>query len=151
MKLSLFVIILFLVFNLSAQVAPEALTQKTSSVTIGILQGGGSLLGADFESLVHNRLGLQLGAGLYSLGGGINYHLSNSIRSSFISFQYSRLGIGNQFMFSTFGPNYVYRGKKWLTAQFGLGYVMEKGTYNPTKMVITPVQLIVAIGAYFPI
>ena len=34
------------------------------AVSIGLLHGGGSLVGADFEILVSERVGLQAGAGI---------------------------------------------------------------------------------------
>ncbi len=65
----------------------EAQTEKKhrAAVTLGFLQGGGSLVGADFELLVSDRVGLQVGAGVVGLGAAINYHLKPSIRSSMIS------------------------------------------------------------------
>src|SRR6218665_3600051 len=35
-----------------------------SCLTVGILQGGGSLVGVDFEFLLTNGVGIQLGAGI---------------------------------------------------------------------------------------
>lgn len=72
-------------------------TEKRNSITIGILQGGGSLIGADMEFLLTDRFGFQIGAGLVGFGGGLNYHFKPSIRSSFISLQYWNQGIGNSF------------------------------------------------------
>ena len=42
-------------------------TEKRSSITIGILQGGGSLIGADLEFLLTDRFGFQIGAGVVGL------------------------------------------------------------------------------------
>lgn len=151
MRLSFSLICLCLAFSLSAQLVSGALTEKTSCVTVGILQGGGSLLGADFETLINNKLGVQLGAGIIGYGAGINYHLSNSIQSSFISLQYWNQGVGNTHTQSLLGPNFVYRGKSWFTAQIGLGFALDKGPGYPANRVQPPAMLMYAIGAYFPI
>ena len=47
---------------------------RRKAITVGILQGGGSLVGADFEWMFSDRWGLQVGAGLIGFGGAINYH-----------------------------------------------------------------------------
>ena len=73
------------------------LIEKRHSITIGLLQGGGSLVGADFEFLLTDHFGFQIGAGLVGFGGGLNYHFKPSIRSSFISLQYWNQGIGEYF------------------------------------------------------
>lgn len=125
--------------------------EKRSSITVGILQGGGSLLGADLEFLLTNRFGFQIGAGLVGFGAGLNYHLKPSIRSSFISLQYWNQGIGDSFAQSAIGPNFVYRGKKWFTFQIGLGKTLKKGPNFPTNTEQPPVMLLYSIGAYFPL
>jgi len=125
-------------------------TEKRNSITIGILQGGGSLIGADMEFLLTDRFGFQIGAGLVGFGGGLNYHFKPLIRSSFISLQYWNQGIGNSFAQNVIGPNFVYRGKKWFTAQIGLGVPLEKGPAMPDDFVQPPVMLMYSIGAYIP-
>jgi len=70
-------------FSQEEQISEQ--TEKRNSITIGILQGGGSLIGADMEFLLTDRFGFQIGAGLVGFGGGLNYHFKPSIRSSFIS------------------------------------------------------------------
>lgn len=100
-------------------------TEPHNAISVGILNGGGSLIDADFEFLVTNKLGFQLGAGLIGFGGGINYHFKPSIRSSFLSLQYWNQGIGGNFAQNLIGPNFVYRGQKWFTFQLGLGYVID--------------------------
>jgi len=124
--------------------------EKRNSITIGILQGGGSLIGADIEFLLTNRFGIQIGAGLVGFGGGLNYHFKPSIRSSFISLQYWNQGIGDSFAQNAIGPNFVFRGKKWFTAQIGLGVPLEKGPAMPDDFVQPPVMLMYSIGAYIP-
>jgi hypothetical protein len=124
--------------------------EKRNSITIGILQGGGSLLGADLEFLLTDRFGFQVGAGLVGFGGGLNFHFKPSIRSSFLSLQYWNQGIGNSFAQNAIGPNIVYRGKKWFTFQIGLGVPLEKGPAMPDDYKQPPVMLMYSIGAYIP-
>ena len=81
MKLFLSLFCLSLSFGLSAQLAPEPEKVKTSCFTVGYLQGGGSMIGVDFEAVIQNQLSAQLGAGLYGFGFGVNYHLTNVFRS----------------------------------------------------------------------
>jgi hypothetical protein len=125
--------------------------EKTASITVGILQGGGSLIGADLEKLLSRHIGAQVGAGYSGFGGGINYHLTPSIRSSFVSVQYWHQGIGNRYAQSMFGPSFVYRAPRWFTAQIGLGYVLGYGPNYPSSAGKSPVILLYSIGAYFPL
>tara|TARA_Y100000766_G_C18581546_1_gene447452 strand:- start:101 stop:541 length:441 start_codon:yes stop_codon:yes gene_type:complete len=125
--------------------------EKRNSITIGILQGGGSLIGADMEFLLTDRFGFQIGAGLIGFGGGLNYHFKPSIRSSFISLQYWNQGIGDSFAQNLIGPNFVYRGEKWFTAQIGLGVTLEEGPAMPNDFEQPPVMLMYSIGAYIPL
>jgi hypothetical protein len=135
-------------FSQEEQVSEQP--EKRNSITIGILQGGGSLIGADMEFLLTNRFGIQIGAGFVGFGGGLNYHFKPSIRSSFISLQYWNQGIGDSFAQNVIGPNFVYRGKKWFTAQIGLGVPLEKGPAMPDDFEQPPVMLMYSIGAYIP-
>lgn len=124
--------------------------EERACATIGILKGGGGLVGADFEFLLTDRLGLQLGVGLISYGAGLNYHFKPSIRSSFLSLQYSNQGTGDAFIQNIVGPNYVYRGNKWFTAQIGLGRIIETGPIFPKDIDVPPLILTYAIGVYLP-
>jgi hypothetical protein len=126
--------------------------EETSCITAGILQGGGSLVGADLEVLLSKRFGAQIGAGLVGFGGGLNFHLKPGIRSSMISLQYWNQGIGNSFTQSLVGPNFVYRSKKWFTFQIGIGAILEvneeNSVYDDGR--VPDAILTYAIGAYFP-
>lgn len=129
----------------------NASAEKRSSITIGVLQGGGSLVGADLEFLLTKRFGIQAGAGFTGFGGGLNYHLKPSIRSSFISLQYWHQGVGSSFAQSLIGPNFVYRGKRWFTAQIGLGFPLAQGPAYPANQEQPPVMLMYSIGGYIPL
>lgn len=151
MKQILLVAMLCISTNLFAQIEQRfEEIEKRHSITIGVLQGGGSLFGADIEFLVTNRFGVQFGAGIVGFGGGINYHLQPSIRSSFISLQYWNQGIGKSFAQNSVGPNFVYRGKKWFTFQIGFGVPLEKGPAMPDDFEQPSIMLTYAIGAYIP-
>ncbi|MCA1751357.1 MAG: hypothetical protein LC670_06120 [Flavobacteriales bacterium] len=119
-------------------------------ITVGILQGGGSLIGADIEFLLTDRFGAQIGAGLVGFGAGLNYHLKPSIRSSFLSLQYWNQGIGNSFVQNLVGPSFVYRSEKWFTFQVGFGLPLEVGPAAPENYVQPDAMLTFAIGAFFP-
>ncbi len=133
-----------------SQTDKEEKIEKKRCITIGVLQGGGSILGADIEGLVYKNLGLQVGVGFVGFGGGINWHFSPEIRSSFVSLQYWHQGFDQSYTQSMAGPNIVYRGKRWLTCQLGIGFALEKGPAYPTKVTQTPVMLMYAIGIYIP-
>lgn len=124
--------------------------EKTACVTVGVLQGGGALVGADFEFLISNRVGFQAGIGLVAFGAAINYHIKPSIRSSFISFNYWNQGIGSSFAQNAVGASFVFRGKRWFTAQIGLGVPLEKGPAMPEDYEQPPIMLLYSIGAYIP-
>lgn len=121
------------------------------AITLGVLQGGGGLVGADLEVMVSNRVSFQLGAGLLSYGAGINYHLKPQINSSMISLAYWHQGIGEYHTQTLLGPSYVFRAKKIFTAQLGLGYALEKGPAWPVTKTQPPAMLLYSIGIYLPI
>ncbi len=123
---------------------------KKSAISIGFLNGGGSLLGFDMELLLTKNFGFQLGGGFVGYGAGLNLHFSPKINSSFLSFQYWHQGIKNSYTQSLIGPSVVFRAKKYLAAQLGLAYVLEHGPAWPTDVKTSPVILTYSIGLYFP-
>jgi len=151
-KLIISLLLMSISLGMYSQIAADQQEiEKSSSLTVGFLQGGGSLFGADFETLLSKKIGLQLGAGLFGYGGGLDFHLKPSIRSSYISLQYWHQGFGTGYTQSVLGPSFVYRGERWFTAQIGLGYVLGYGPSWPGSAVKSPVILTYALGAYFPI
>ena len=127
----------------------EEITEK-AALTVGILQGGGSLIGADLEVLLTKQLGLQVGAGLVGFGTAVNVHLKPTIRSSMISFTYWNQGTGQSFAQNAIGPTFVYRGERWFTAQIGIGKTLSKGPAFPEDVEQPPVMLLYSIGGYLP-
>lgn len=138
-------------FSLWAQDKTTPKETARSATTIGILQGGGGLVGVDFECLLGDRVGFQVGAGIFSFGAGVNIHIEPSIRSSFFSLQYWNQGVGEDFVQSAIGPSFVFRGKKWLTAQIGFGKVIERANDLPKKYKETDYMLLYSIGVYIPL
>jgi hypothetical protein len=121
-----------------------------NSLTIGVLEGGGSLVGFDYETLLTKNFGLQLGMGLVGFGAGLNHHFRPGIRTSFMSLQYWHQGFGETYTQSLLGPSYVFRAKKFFTCQIGFGFALEKGPAWPETTVQPPVMLTYAVGGYFP-
>ncbi len=121
-----------------------------NSLTVGFLEGGGSLVGVDYEMLVSNSFGIQLGLGFVGCGLGLNLHFKPTIRSSFFSIQYWHQGFGKSYTQSLLGPNIVFRSNTWFTFQLGLGYALEKGPAWPKNKTQPPIMLTYAIGFYIP-
>ena len=125
------------------------LTEPEFGLSIGFLNGGGSLVGADLEVFFPNSIGIQAGIGVFGYGAGLNVHLNKSIRSSFLSLQYWHQGIGDSFTQSLIGPAFVYRGKKWFTSQLGIGFVQSRGVAYPAKNNLSPIMLTYSLGGFF--
>jgi len=130
--------------------------EERTSINAGVLMGGGSLIGADLEFLVGKRVGLQLGAGISSMGLGVNYHLKPYINSPFVSVQYWQQGFGNNHYGSYLGPMFVFRARKILQFGIGFGAVVSKGdgliNYCERKGIKVPTTMVLYnIGLYFPL
>lgn len=152
MKKLLYVFVCLFLINVQAKAQdPAPVEDSKFAVTVGFLNGGGSLIGADFEIMAGDRVGLQVGAGLVGLGAGINYHLKPGIRSSMLSLQYWHQGVGDSYTQSLIGPSYVFRAKKLLTAQIGFGFALEEGPNWPEDKEQPPAMLMYSIGIYLPV
>ena len=130
--------------------------KERTSINVGVLMGGGSLIGADLEFLVGKSVGLQFGAGISSMGLGINYHLKPYINSQFVSIQYFHQGFGDSHYGSYLGPMYVFRAKKILQIGIGFGSVLTKGAgmieyYESRDLKVPSVMALYNIGLYFPL
>jgi hypothetical protein len=143
-----FVICLMILMSLKSFSQYKASSGEEKAImSVGLLQGGGSLVGADLELKLANHLGAQIGAGLLGYGAGIDFHFKPDIRSSSLSLQYWHQGISPYAYQSWAGPLYVYRAPRWFTASIGLG-LNTGGNLLPTS---TPVTLLFSIGGYFPL
>lgn len=126
---------------------------KKHSVTIGFLQGGGSLIGADFEFLLGDSpVGLQFGGGLLGYDVGLNFHFQPSVHSHYLSLGFWNQGGGDayaQYLGVTFG----WRAFGWMNAQLGLGAVVAMSPRMRESLssqgAVPPVMLLYCIGAYF--
>jgi hypothetical protein len=150
MKKLLLIFILFSIyFNVFAQDYKYDICRN--SFTIGVLEGGGSLIGMDYEFMPLSHLGLQAGIGFKGFGGGINYHFKPWARRSFLSLQYWHQGIDKTYVQALIGPSYVYRAEGIFTFQIGIGFLVEKGpNYHAAFNKEIPVMLTYAIGLHFP-
>ncbi|MGE5478900.1 MAG: hypothetical protein ACM3U1_00575 [Chloroflexota bacterium] len=124
--------------------------QYGSLVSIGILHGGGSLIGADIELPVGDNYGLQAGAGYLGFGAAFNYHFKPTIRSSCISLQYLHQGIRglDDYLLECVGPSYIYRADSWFTCQVGLAYIINQDVKRRKEFDNMKWALTFAIGAY---
>ena len=136
-------ITLLAVFSVQAMAQREP-SPKKCSISAGVLQGGGGLVGVDFEYMFSNHFSAQAGFGLLSFGAGINYHFKPFINSSMISMVYWHQGLGNSHT-SWVGPVYTYRAPKVFQFQIGMGY---NANYGPGDL---PVGALYSIGVYFPL
>ena len=139
-----------------AEVKTQFEREERTSINVGFLMGGGSLIGADLEFLVGKNVGLQLGAGISSVGFGINYHFKPYINSSFLSVQYFHQGFGDNHYGSYLGPMFVFRAKKILQFGIGFGNIMSKGNglieyYESKNQKVPSIMALYNIGLYFPL
>jgi len=131
--------------------------EERTSINVGLLMGGGSLIGADLEFLVGKRVGLQLGAGISSMGFGVNYHLQPYINSQFVSVQYWHQGFGDNHYASYLGPMYSFRARKIFQFGIGFGTVLSKGPgwerawENRKNEPTGNIALLYNIGLFFPL
>lgn len=150
----------FIVFTMAifAQAAPtdtpaqqiQTDIPKKAAINTGVLMGGGSLIGADFEYMPASRFGIQAGMGISSFGFGLNYHLKDRINSSFVTVQYWNQGFGDNHYASYVGPMFVFRAKKIFQAGIGLAAILDKGPRFKGDTNVNA-ALLYNIGVYFPL
>ena len=143
-------IALLAVFSVQAMAQREP-SPKKCAISAGVLQGGGGIVGADFEVMISDHFSAQAGAGLLSFGAGINYHFKPFINSSMISLVYWHQGIGNSHTIGWAGPVYTFRAPKVFQFQIGMGYKTDYGPAATSEMQELPVGLLYSIGVYFPL
>jgi hypothetical protein len=135
----------------------KSIERYDHAITVGVLQGGGSLVGVDFEQMVGDKIGVQVGAGFIGFGAGVNYHFQPTSASSGISIQFWNQGTsGDKLSQRVVGVTYLYRSETGgFTAQIGLGSVVTRGKimddYYKNKGVSNPsaIILLYSIGWYF--
>jgi hypothetical protein len=128
----------------------QAPPEYRQAFTAGFLEGGGGLVGIDWEFMIGKQIALQVGTGLISIGGSLNIHFKPDIRSSFVALQYWHQGFGDSYVQSLIGPSYVFRARKIFTAQLGFGISLGTGPGWPIDTPHPDTMLTYAIGIYFP-
>lgn len=147
-KFILIVLVALFSVQLMAQRVPS---EKKMSISAGVLQGGGGLVGADFEYLFSKHFSVQAGAGLLSCGAAVNFHFKPYINSSMLSLSYWHQGFGNAHTQSVVGPVYTFRAPKVFQFQIGMGYRVDEGPALNPDYSNTKFMLLYSIGVYFPI
>jgi hypothetical protein len=150
MKKYLLVAFLLAAFSVGAMAQREP-SPKKCAISAGVLQGGGGLVGVDFEAMIGCHFSAQAGVGLLSLGVGVNYHFKPFINSSMVSLVYWHQGLGDSHTVGWVGPVYTFRAPKVFQFQIGMGYKANYGPAATSEMRKAPVGLMYSIGVYFPI
>jgi len=140
---------------------PPIERQYYRAVTIGFLQGGGSAIGIEHEEMVFadDHYSIHYGIGFNSLNFeeyttgsctiGVNYHFQPNIRSSMVSLSYFHQGFKESFYMNTIGMSYIFRAKKYFSAQIGLGFPINIGPAMGEATKKPPVVLLFSIGGYY--
>ena len=126
-------------------------SEKQCTIAVGFLNGGGGLVGVDFEYLVWNKLSVQAGIGAVSFGGAVNYHFKPYINSSMISLVYMHQGVGDSYTASWLGPMYTFRAPKIFQVSGGLGLKVGDGPAATSETIKSSASLLFTIGVYFPL
>lgn len=153
MKKLLFLIsVIFLHLSTVKAQELDTIPESTNKITVGILQGGGSIVGFDFETLISENIGISVGAGFLAYGASLHYHFKPSVSSSSLAFNYLHQGIGGSYVQSILGPSYVFKISKYFSGQFGVGGILGKGpqfdeAYKNTQE--PNVVFIYSLGVYF--
>ena len=119
-------ILLTLLFSITAIAADNKYDDATYTNTIGFLQGGGGLIGIDHEQLISDRWGVSVGIGLLSYGAAIHYHTEPSLVSNSIALTLWNQGFSKSNSARYLGLVYVFRSKTsgW-SGQLGMGSVLH--------------------------
>lgn len=125
---------------------------RRTSISAGFMQGGGGLLGVDFEFMLNKHVSATAGVGFISCGASLNYHFKPYINSSMISVVYWNQGImGESFSQAMVGPVFTYRAPKVFQFQIGAGARVAKGPALNSSYADVPFMLLYSIGVYFPL
>jgi hypothetical protein len=100
---------------------------KTSIATVGILQGGGGIVGVDYESMINNKWGVSVGLGVPSFGASVHYHFEPSITSNSIALNYWKQGFESSNSVTYLGITHVWRMTSGWSAQLGISSIVHEG------------------------
>ena len=106
---------------------------KTSIATVGILQGGGGIIGVDYESMINNKWGVSVGLGAPSFGASVHYHFEPSIASNSIALTYWNQGFESSNSVTYLGITHVWRMKSGWSAQLGISTILHMGEESKLK------------------
>lgn len=119
-------------------------------IMIGYGNGGGSILGADIETLVSPHIGVQAGAGFLGFNAGVNYHFKPKIHAPYISLQYWYNGISNAYAYQSIGPFIGLRFLKFVNLTAGYSYLLDTGPNAINKIEDSKFVFSYTVGVYFP-
>lgn len=143
-------LLLFIAALISVQVMAQRVpSEKKTTISAGVLMGGGGIVGANFEYMPAKHFSFDVEAGLVSFGAGLNYHFKPYINSSMLSVVYWHQGVGDSYVQSVVGPVFTYRAPKVFQFQAGFGFKAGEG---PNAIEDGPdFMLLYSIGVYFPL
>jgi len=151
------VLVLFLIGTAMGVFAQQSATPspKSNAIAIGLFQGGGGLIGVDYERLIAGGLGVQAGVGLVSFGAGLTYHFEETADSNALWLGLWNQGIPGDTNSTTYwGISYIMRGWGWLNGQLGLAYVPFRGAQAAANLQSLsgqsppPIALLYSLGWY---
>ncbi len=134
----------------SVATAKEKNRKDRNCLSTGIFLGGGSYVGVDYEFLIVDYFGVQVGGGFYGFDMGLNIHFKPGVNTSFLSLQAQVQGNGSAYRRLFSGPIFVYRGKRWFTAQIGIGIITEDDETLKSINFEDNFGITAGIGGYFP-
>lgn len=139
----------------NAAEVPKLEKIKKQSFTLGFLNGGGSLVGLDYQALLgSSNVALQIGAGFIGWDIGVNYYFEPDMHSEYLSFAYWSQGGGDRYV-KYLGVTYGFKAFGWLNGQIGLGYTLEvsegmaEALEDAGAAEMPDVLLLYSIGVYF--
>lgn len=121
---------------------------RETAFSSGIGIGGNSMFGAEIQAMFLPRLSFQLGAGVNSFSGGLNYHFYPTVNSPYISLQAWQQGFGMNYKSAYAGSIFVYRANRLLQAGLGIGYQIHQ---NPEIEFNSKYILMFNLGIYLPL
>ena len=128
----------------------ETNSYKKNAIILGVLTGGGSLVGLEYERMIYGPLGITIGGGIIGIGAQVNLHFKPSVTSSGVSLVWWNQGIpGNTASQQILGLCFTARLWKWVHASLGFGYAYWQGAKMAAALKNTKFMLLYNIGVSF--